>query len=73
MNRRREFRLVFFFILLTLVMTIGVIFFWEQLIRPPFFAWVEAKYPGAAYAQLRWDIQQRVEHFSFRSWSMPSW
>jgi PAS domain S-box-containing protein len=44
-------------------MTIGVIAFWEEVLRPPFFAWVEARYPGVAYAQFRWNIQQRVEHF----------
>ena len=44
-------------------MTIGVIVFWEEVLRPPFFSWVEARYPGAANVQLRWNIQQRVEHF----------
>ena len=61
--RRLEWRVVLFFIVLTVIMTIGVIVFWEEILRPPFFAWVETRYPGAANVQLRWNIQQRVEHF----------
>jgi PAS domain S-box-containing protein len=63
MFRRFEWKVVLFFIVLTVAMTIGVIVFWEEVLRPPFFAWVEARYPGAANVQLRWNIQQRVEHF----------
>jgi PAS domain S-box-containing protein len=63
MNRRFEWNVVLFFIVLTVLMTIGVILLWEEFLRPPFFAWVEALYPGTIYAQLRWDVQQRVEHF----------
>ncbi len=63
MIRGFDFKVVLFFIVLTVLMTIGVIVFWEEVLRPPFFAWVEARYPGAAYAQFRWNIQQRVEHF----------
>ena len=62
-DKKSDLKVVVFFVALTVVMTIGVIAFWEGILRPPFFAWVEARYPGAAYAQLRWDIQQRVEHF----------
>lgn len=61
--RRLEWKVVLFFVVLTVIMTIGVIVFWEEILRPPFFAWVEARYPGAANVQLRWNIQQRVEHF----------
>jgi PAS domain S-box-containing protein len=63
MIRRFDFKVVLFFVLLTVIMTIGVIAFWEEVLRPPFFAWVESRYPGVAYAQFRWNIQQRVEHF----------
>jgi PAS domain S-box-containing protein len=63
MFRRFEWKVVLFFIVLTVTMTIGVIVFWEEVLRPPFFAWVESRYPGAANVQLRWNIQQRVEHF----------
>lgn len=61
--RRLEWKVVLFFIVLTVIMTIGVILFWEEVLRPPFFSWVEARYPGAANVQLRWNVQQRVEHF----------
>src|SRR5215213_7686043 len=63
MFRRFDLKIVLFFVVLTVIMTIGVIIFWEEVLRPPFFAWVEARYPGAANVQLRWNIQQRVEHF----------
>jgi PAS domain S-box-containing protein len=63
MLRRFDLRIVLFFVVLTVIMTIGVIIFWEEVLRPPFFSWVEARYPGVAYAQFRWNIQQRVEHF----------
>ena len=58
-----DLKLALFFIVLTVVMTIGVIALWEEVLRPPFYTWVEARYPGAVHAQLRWNIQQRVEHF----------
>ena len=63
MIRRFDFKVVLFFVLLTVIMTIGVIVLWEEVLRPPFYAWVETRYPGVAYAQFRWNIQQRVEHF----------
>ena len=63
MSKSFGWKIVIFFIVLTVLMTIGVIVLWEEVLRPPFFAWVEATYPGTAYAQVRWDIQQRVEHF----------
>jgi PAS domain S-box-containing protein len=63
MSRSFNWKIVLFFVALTVLMTIGVIFFWEEILRPPFYSWVESRYPGIAYEQLRWDIQQRVEHF----------
>jgi PAS domain S-box-containing protein len=63
-KRRSDFKVAVFFILLTVLMTVGVIYFWEIVLRPPFFSWVEARYPGAANVQRRWDIKQRVEHFA---------
>src|ERR1044072_2524791 len=63
MIKRFDFKIVLFFVLLTVIMTITVIAVWEEVLRPPFFAWVEARYPGVAYAQFRWNLQQRVEHF----------
>ena len=60
--RKFDFKLIVFFVLLTVTLTIGVIAFWETLLRPPFFTWVDARYPGAVNEQRRWDIKQRVEH-----------
>lgn len=60
--RRFDFKVIVFFVGLTVMLTIGVIAFWELTLRPPFFAWVDARYPGEANVQRRWDIKQRVEH-----------
>jgi len=60
--RRFDLKVIVFFVGLTVLLTIGVIAFWEATLRPPFFAWVDARYPGEANVQRRWDIKQRVEH-----------
>lgn len=60
--RKFDFKVIVFFVALTVFLTIGVIAFWELTLRPPFYAWVDARYPGEANVQLRWDIKQRVEH-----------
>ncbi|HET9710592.1 MAG TPA: ATP-binding protein, partial [Pyrinomonadaceae bacterium] len=49
-------------VVLTLLLTIGVIAFWEKTLRPPFYAWVDARYPGEANVERRWNVKQRVEH-----------
>ena len=59
MNRRFDLKVI----LLTIFVTIGVIGLWEVVLRPPFFAWVDARYPGDANAGLRWNVKQRSEHF----------
>lgn len=60
--RRFDLKIIVFFVGLTVLLTIGVIGLWEATLRPPFFAWVDARYPGDINTQLRWDIKQRVEH-----------
>jgi len=60
--RRFDLKIIVFFVLLTVLLTIGVIGLWEKTLRPPFFAWVDARYPGDANTELRWNIKQRVEH-----------
>ncbi|HEU4435063.1 MAG TPA: ATP-binding protein [Pyrinomonadaceae bacterium] len=60
--RRFDFKIIVFFVVFTVVLTIGVIAFWETALRPPFFAWVDARYPGEANVQRRWNVKQRVEH-----------
>lgn len=62
MNRKFDFKVIVFFILLTVLLTIGIIGLWELTLRPVFFAWVDARYPGDANIELRWNIKQRVEH-----------
>ena len=56
-------RLIIFFTLLTLVLTAVVIVAWEQLLRPPYYAWVASSYPGSENAEQRYKIEQRGEHF----------
>lgn len=60
--RRFDYKVIAFFVLFTVALTIGVIALWEATLRPPFFAWVDARYPGAANEERRWNIKQRVEH-----------
>jgi PAS domain S-box-containing protein len=60
--RRFDFKVIAFFVIFTVVLTVGVIALWEATLRPPFFAWVDARYPGEVNTQRRWDIKQRVEH-----------
>ena len=55
--------LIILFTLLTLVLTTTVIIAWEKLLRPPYFTWVEQKYPGIENADYRYKLEQRVEHF----------
>jgi signal transduction histidine kinase len=56
-------RLVILFTALTVVLTSSVILLWEQVLKPPYYSWVERKYPGTANAQNRDRIEQRSEHF----------
>lgn len=56
-------RLVILFTALTIVLTGSVILLWEQVLKPPYYSWVESNYPGTANAKNRDVIQQRSEHF----------
>ena len=56
-------RLIILFTALTVVLTSSVILLWEQVLKPPYYSWVERNYPGAANAQNRDRIEQRSEHF----------
>jgi PAS domain S-box-containing protein len=60
--RRFDFKVIVFFVLLTVLLTIGVIALWEATLRPPFYAWVDSRYPGDGNVERRWNIKQRVEH-----------
>jgi len=55
-------RLIILFTVLTLTLTAIVILAWEQLLRPPYFDWVERNYPGPEHADYRNKLEQRVEH-----------
>jgi signal transduction histidine kinase len=48
---------------LTVVLTATVILTWEQLLKPPYYRWIERNYPGAANAENRDKLEQRSEHF----------
>jgi PAS domain S-box-containing protein len=62
MIRKFDFKVIVFFVTLTVMMTIGVIALWEVTMRPPFFAWVDRQYPGDVNTEKRWNIKQRTEH-----------
>lgn len=62
MIKGRTTRLVLFFTALTIVITVLVIFTWEQFVMRPVFSWMEQRYAYMERPQLRvWE--QRVEHF----------
>lgn len=56
-------RLVLLFTALTIVLTATVILTWEQLLKPPYYDWIERNYPGSANAEHRDKLEQRSEHF----------
>ena len=56
-------RLIILVTLLTVVLTTSVIFAWERLLRPPYYAWVARNYPGVENADNRYKLEQRGEHF----------
>ena len=56
-------RLVILFTALTVVLTSVVILTWEQVLKPPYYEWIERTYPGPANAENRDKIEQRTEHF----------
>jgi PAS domain S-box-containing protein len=64
MKRSSNLTLILFFTALTVVMTAAVVLTWENVLRDPFFAWVEQRYPGEENRRTRRNIQQRVEHFT---------
>ena len=62
LKRGLNFRLIILITALTVLLTGIVIVVWEQALRPPYFAWVERRYPGAENADYRYKLEQRVEH-----------
>lgn len=62
MNTRFDSKIIVFFAVLTVLLTAGVIALWEATLRPPFYAWVDARYPGDSNVERRWNVKQRVEH-----------
>ena len=62
-TRRSNLSLIILFTALTIILTATVIITWEQLLRPPYYSWVERNYPGPENADYRNKIEQRVEHF----------
>ena len=56
-------RLILLFTALTVLLTTSIIFAWEQVLRPPYYRWVERNYPGVENAENRYKLEQRGEHF----------
>lgn len=63
MKRFSNLRLILFFVSLTVLLTVVVVFLWEQLLMTRLYGWFEYHYPGEAFADHRWRMAQRVEHF----------
>jgi len=61
MKNRNNLQLVFFFAVLTVIVTAVVIFAWEKLFMHPFYDWLATLYPGEEAA--RYHLEQRIEHF----------
>jgi PAS domain S-box-containing protein len=62
MIKGRSTRLILFFVLLTMVVTLLVILIWEKTLNRPVFSWIEKNYSQLDPIRLRlWE--QRVEHF----------
>ncbi|HLG17802.1 MAG TPA: ATP-binding protein [Blastocatellia bacterium] len=61
MRKIGTIKLIGFFVVLTIALTWLVIISYEKLLRQPFYAWVEASYPGDRVLQD--SIEQRIEHF----------
>ena len=62
-HRGLNMRMIFGFTALTMVLTAAVIVVWEQVLKPPYYDWVERNYPGPENAELRDKLEQRSEHF----------
>lgn len=56
-------RLIILFTALTVLLTASIIFAWERILRPPYYAWVARNYPGVENAENRYKLEQRGEHF----------
>jgi PAS domain S-box-containing protein len=56
-------RTIFFFVVLTMVLTGVVIITWEKVFLRPVYAIIEGYYPGETLRAHRMLVQQRVEHF----------
>lgn len=54
---------IFFFVVLTMVLTGVVILTWEKVFLRPVYGVVESYYPGVELQEKRSVVQQRVEHF----------
>ncbi|HVF90223.1 MAG TPA: ATP-binding protein [Blastocatellia bacterium] len=62
MKKLSNLKLIIFFVLLTLSLTLVVVFAWEQVLMKPLYNWFDAAYPGPESADHRWRLAQRVEH-----------
>lgn len=63
MIRTRNLNLFIFFIALTVVLTIVVVYAWESFLMTWLYSYVESYYPGPQNADYRWRLSQRIEHF----------
>jgi len=56
--------MILFFVALTFVLTVIVVYTWEQVLMRPLYSYVEKIYPDPQYNEdYRWRLAQRFEHF----------
>ena len=56
-----RFKLVLFFAALTFVLTLAVVYAWEELLMSPLYSYVQGHYPNDP--EKAWKVAQRIEHF----------
>lgn len=64
MKRSTRIWIVLFFTALTFVLTVIVVYTWEQVLMRPLYTYVEKIFPDPHYTEdYRWKLAQRFEHF----------
>lgn len=64
MKRSTRIWMILFFVALTFLLTVIVVYTWEQVLMRPLYSYVERIYPNPQYNDdYRWRLAQRFEHF----------
>jgi PAS domain S-box-containing protein len=63
MNKFTNFKLIIFFVGLTILLTIVVVYAWEKIFAFPLYTYVGANPPAETTELHQWRVAQRIEHF----------